>query len=463
MTPETGLPEELGNSPTAAVAPLDVGSGARPPSLRNNSLARLLSDVSVLALSLVTATITARLLGPSGKGYYSSLVLLAGIFVVVFSAGLGEAVIIMVGRGRATIRTATSATMLATSWLSVVGAVSFVLAAHLLLGADTDNDRAAILLGGLLTAITVHFNTMAGFLLLQERVVAVAGLAVAAAALTTAALVVLLPGAGLGTAGAMLAGVLGSGVALVATVTFLRGSNLTIRPRWAPTYLRSALPYGASLQVSNLLVMMTARVDLILVYRFGDAFDAGSYSVALTVGTIAATVPTALSYASFPRLAVLSDDHAEALTGQLFRVGVVAATVLGLVLAVLAPFVIPLVFGAEYRGAIVPTLLLLPGGVMWSGQWILCRAAAARGSTRPLVVSFLLSCLCMVALDFVMIGPWKGVGAALASLIASALGLLLSLLYYRQWGWRWRALVPGAADLAALAESVRRLALWSRA
>ena len=462
FTSGTGLPQELGQ-PSSPSSPVEAGTDRpRSPSLRNNSFARLVSDVSALALSLVAATITARLLGPSGKGYYSSLVLLAGIFVVVFSAGLGEAVIILVGRGRATMRTATSATMLATIALSVAGSAAFVLVAHLVLGADTGNDRIAIVLGGLLTAINVHFNTMAGFLLCQERVVAVAGLALVAAALSTAALLVFLAGAGLGTAGAMLASLLGSGVALVATIVIVRRSKLPIRPRWAPRYLRSALPYGASLQISNLLVMMTARVDLILVFRFGGAVDAGSYSVALTIGTIVAAVPTALSYASFPRLAVLDDEQAETLTGQLFRVGMVAAVVLGAALAALTPVAIPLVFGSEYRGAIVPTLVLVPGGVMWSAQWILCRAAAARGNTQPLVVSFLVSCVAMVALDFVMIGLWRSVGAAVASLIASGLGVLVSLLYYRKWGWRWRSLLPGPSDLTAFAASVRRLAVSAR-
>lgn len=459
LPPETSLSDDLGNPLPPAAPPGVRSDGTRPPSLRNNSLARLVSDVAALALALVASTITARLLGPSGKGYYSTLVLLGGIFVVLFSAGLGEAAIILAGRGQTTITTATSATMLATVGLSVVGGATFVLVASAVLGADTGNHRAAVLFGGLLTAINVHYNTMVGFLLCKERVVAVAGLAILAAAGSTAALPILIAAVDLGVAGAVLASVVGSGVAVVATVVLVRRSNLPIRPRWVRGYLRAALRYGCSLQVSNLLVMMTARLDLVLLFRFADAFDAGGYSVALTIGTIVATVPTALSYASFPRVAVLDDEAAETLTAQLFRVGVVAAVVLGGVVAVLAPSAIPLVFGSEFRGAVVPTLLLVPGGVLFSGQWILCRAAAARGNTRPLLVSFVVSCATMVALDLVMIPAWRSNGAALASLVASGVGLGVSFLYYRRSGGQLRALVPRSADLTAFAGAVRRLPL----
>lgn len=455
---EPVLAEEVGSPPLLAGPARQEGQPTLRPSLRRNSVARLAADVSALGLSLISATVTARLLGLSGKGYYSSVLLLGGIFIVCFSAGLGEAAIIVVGRGRVTIEAATSATTLAIAGLSVAGAVGFVAVGYLALGPHNLNEKVALLMGGLLVAININYNTLAAFLLFRERVVAVAGLAITAAALSTVALVVLVYGAHLGTAGALLGTVMGAGVVLMATVVLVRRSGIVLRPRWAPGYLRSVLPYGASLQVSNLLVLMTARVDLILVYRLRSAATAGGYSVALTIGTIVAAVPTAVSYASFPRLATLDDHDARILTAQLFRVGVVATLVAGAVVAALAPIAVPLIFGQAYRAAVAPTLLLVPGGVLWSGQWILCRAAAARGTTRPLLVSFVASCAAMVSLDFVMIGRCGGVGAAVASLIASGVGMVVSFLYYRRWGWPWRSMIPRPADVAALAQTVRHIA-----
>ena len=457
FTYEAVFTEDLGSPPPLPDTQEASGTHAVRPSLRSNSAARLASDIAALVLSLVAATVTARLLGPAGKGYYSTLLLLAGIFVIFFSAGLGEAAIVLTGRGRYSRNEATSATMLATLALAVVGAVGFIAVTYLAVGAEGSNQRAAVLIGAALIAVNVQYNTTAAFLLAQERVVLVAVLAIVAAAVGTAAVWILVAVGGLGTAGALVCSVIGSGVALTATVLALHRAGVALAPRWQPAYLRAAFPFGASLQISNLLVMMTARVDLIFVYRLADAAEAGSYSVALTIGTIVASVPTALSYASFPRLAAVEEEEATALTAQLFRVGMLSAVLCGAAVAVASPVLIPLVFGEEYSPAVLPTLLLVPGGVLWSGQWILCRASAARGSPRPLLVSFVVSCLTMVALDLILIPPFGGSGAALASLTASAVGLLLSFWYYRRSGWRWAALVPRRQDVTALVTTVRRL------
>jgi O-antigen/teichoic acid export membrane protein len=457
-SPQVTEGAELGTAGQVETELPHTTSGGRP-SLKANSAARLVSDISALGFSLIAATVTARLLGPSGKGYYSTLLLLGGVFVVCFSAGLGEAAIVLTGRRRFSNDTAIPATVLAIGVLSVFSALLFVVVAYLAVGAETANDRTAILIGGVLSTVNVLYNTTAAFLLGQERVVLVAVLAIIAAGLSTAALWVLLAVGDLGAAGALLGGVIGSSVALAATIVYLRRSNVVLRPRWSAAYLRSAFPFGASLQVSNLLVLMTARVDLVFVYRLANPSEAGRYSVALTIGTIVASVPTALSYASFPRLATVGEEEARQLIAQLFRVGIVAALVCGAALAVLTPVAIPLAFGSAFSGAIAPTLLLIPGGILWSGQWILCRASAARGQARPLLVSFLASCVTMVVLDLVLIAPFGGVGAATASLIASAVGLLVSILYYRRWGWDWASMVPRVEDLSALVQEVRRIGL----
>ena len=427
------------------------------PSLKANSAARLVSDVSALGFSLVAAAVTARLLTPAGKGYYSSLLLLGGVFVVCFSAGLGEAAIVLTGRKRFPRDIAFPATVLAVGVLSVAGAVLYLVVAHLVLGAETANDRLAVVLGAGFTGVGVQYNTTAAFLVAQERVVLVAVLAIVAAGLSTVALWILMAVADMAAAGAILGGIVGSGTALTATLVYLRRSKVRLRPLWSAAYLRAALPFGASLQVSNLLVLMTARVDLIFVYRLASPAEAGWYSVALTIGTIVASVPTALSYASFPRLAALDEEEAQSLIPQVFRVGMVAALVCGAALALATPVVIPLLFGSAYSGAIGPTLVLIPGGILWSGQWILCRASAARGESKPLLLSFLASCATMIALDLVLIGPFGAMGAAAASLIASTVGLLVSIFFYRQLGWDWANMVPGAKDVSAFAQAIKKI------
>jgi O-antigen/teichoic acid export membrane protein len=426
------------------------------PSLRHNSMARLAADLLGLVFALVAATITARALGPSGKGYYSSLVLLGGLLLQVFSAGLGEAAIVLIGSGKATLQEAASATVAAIIPLALAGGAVLFATASVVFPERTDGYRT-LLLAAAMVVVSVLYNTAASFLVAEERLIPVAGVAVMAAAVTTVLIWVFVAPIHLGTAGALLGTIAGSSLAVVTTVWLLARSGLSLRPRLAPGYLRSALRFGAALQFANLLVQLTARLDLVLVYRLASPSDAGNYSIALTIGALVGAVPLALAYAAFPRLALVGEAEARVLTTQVFRMGITAALLAATVLALLSPVVVPLVFGQDYAGAIGPTLLLAPAGVLWSGQWLLCRAAAARGVTRPLLRSFAISFGVMIALDFALIGRFEGVGAGMASMVASGTGLLLAARHYRRSGCDWREFVPRATDARALTAYLRQI------
>lgn len=445
------------SSPTGPLEVPDQGLAPTPrvASLRNNSAARLASDLLGVVFALVAATVAARLLGPAGKGYYSSLLLLGGLFIQCFGAGLGEAAIVLAGRGQATLPRAVSGTMVAILPLSVVAGLLFWVTATTVLHTTDPQGGAAVLLGSVLVTLNTCYTTIVSFLVARERVVAVAVLAILSNGSATVALWLLL-GVGGGHVGlAVLGAVLGAAAGLVATMVVLRRAHISLRPALARDYLPAAFRLGVALQVSNLLVLLTARLDLILVYRFSGATAAGGYSIALTIGALVGSAPIAVSYAAFPRLATLDDRDARLLTLQVFRIGMAAAISAWVVLSVASPFVIPLVFGRAYTPAIVPTLILVPAGVLWSGQWLLCRASAARGVPRPLLVSFAVSFLTMVGLDLVLIGPFGAVGAAIAATVSPALGLAIAVRYYQGDGWELSGFVPRAHDFVDFVETAR--------
>ncbi|MGH9265390.1 MAG: oligosaccharide flippase family protein [Acidimicrobiales bacterium] len=432
------------------------------PSLKQNSMARLVADLLGVAFALVAATVAARLLGPAGKGYYSSLLLLAGLMIQIFGAGLGEAAIVLAGRGKASLATAVSGTMFALVPLSVgAGLVFWVVATAALESADPERGTAVVL-GSLLVVLNTCYTTIVAFLVARERMVAVAALSVLATGAGTVALWFLLAVRGDGMGAAILASVLGAVLGLGGTVVVLHRAGIGLRPRFTRSYLPEAFRLGVALQVSNLLVLLTARLDLLLVYRLGDAAEAGGYSVALTIGALVGSAPIAVSYASFPRLAVLGEEEAAALTRQVVRVGMASAVFVGALLAAASPVVIPLAFGSEYSPAIVPTLILVPAGILWSGQWLLCRAAAARGVPRPLLVSFATSFLAMLVLDLLLIGPLGAEGAALAAAVSPALGLAIALAFYRRDGHDLGGFVPRPSDFVAFLTTVKELVTRGR-
>jgi O-antigen/teichoic acid export membrane protein len=420
-------------------------------------LARLVADLLGIGFALVAATVAARLLGPAGKGYYSTLLLLGGLVIQIFGAGLGEAAIVLGGRGRASLDRAVSGTMLAILPLSVAGGLLFWGAATAVVQSPDPQRGAAVAFGSVLVVLNICYTTIVSFLVARERVVAVAGLSIASTGSATVALCFILAVLNGGVDGAIFAALIGATTGLAGTVVILRRSSVSLRPALVRDYLAAAFRLGLALQVSSLLVLLTARLDLILVFRLGGATEAGAYSVALTIGALVGSVPIAVSYASFPRLATLNDKQAELLGLQVFRTGMSAALSAGAMLAAISPFLIPLAFGRDYSAAIIPTLILIPAGILWSGQWLLCRAVAAGGVARPLLVSFASSFVVMVAFDLVLIGRFGGVGAAVAATIASAVGLLIALNYHRKAGRDMKRLLPRLRDFADFLDTARQL------
>lgn len=420
------------------------------PSLRRNSVARLAADGCGVVSAFAIAAITARLLGPSGKGFYSSLILMSGIVVQIFSAGMGESAIVLLGQRKVELQDAAGATVAAALSLSAVGALSMFVVSHAVLHVGSHTEAVAVVFASALVLLHTPSLMLVAFLNSMERIVAVAAIFVTYSVVATVAVWALTSLTGLGVAGAVIGNAAGNAVMLVVILILLRRAGLPLRPRWRPEYLRAAMRFGLAVQLSNLLVLVTGRVDLLFVYRISGSAAAGRYSIALTIGILVGIIPLALAYASFPRLANLEDGAARALTSQIFRVGMILVAGAAALLGSLTPLAVPLLFGTAYRGAVRPGLVLVVGGVFWSAQWLLGRAAAARGKPAALCVSFGVSFAVMVGLDLLLIAPFGEMGAALAAFASSVAGLAVTVQFYRRKGWDWRDFVPGRRDVESL-------------
>jgi stage V sporulation protein B len=100
-------------------------------------------------------------------------------------------------------------------------------------------------------------------------------------------------------------------------------------------------------------------------------------------------------------------------------------------LGVTAPWLVPAVFGNEFRDSVAPLLWLLPGTVALSGSKILASYIFSQG--RPGLNSLITigSLVATVSADIALIPLFGVEGAAAASTLAYAVHLTLSLLAYR--------------------------------
>lgn len=418
---------------------------------------RLVSDGGGLVLGTISAIVTARVLGPSGKGTLAALSFITVIAAQCATLGLGDAAVVRVGQARASVQQALSSSLGVVSAASLAGAV--LVLAYSVAQLPVQDDWVWPAIG--IACLTVVVSTAAQLLIFivyaRERIVAVSVVTISMATTTTVGVMIFCLVLDLDVLGGALASLLAATVGLVAAAVMLMRAGIGFRPRWDPSYVRPALHFGLRTQLANVLAYSSARVDLLLVFALAGQSEAGIYSIALTMGTITGFVAIALSFGTFPRMARMSDPDALALAVKMARATVLLGLVVAMTLSLVLPALIPILLGSEYDGSLTPAIVLLFANVLWGTQWLLSRAVAARGNPRLLVNSFSVNLVTMIVLDIALIPRFGALGGAEASVVAAAAGTAVCLHAYRARGFGVRSLLPQRNDFQVLRRTVQRL------
>lgn len=426
--------------------------------IAGDSLRRLVAELVAVVLAFATGIMTARELGPGAKGTLSELSFLTVAGAVAAGLGLGEAGVVLLARRYRTLPQILRATLTLLVATSTVAAGLVVLIGWLQFS-DRWHDLAwSIVLAGVTVPVTASMALLGALLEAQGRFNASSVGRVLMAATTTIVTWLVVVRWNRDLPGALLALLVGAGVAtlLLAGALLLQGA--VPRLGWDLDYSRMAIRLGFPIQLSSLVMVLTTRVDLLLVDSVSGAVVAGHYSVALTLGTLCTYGPFALSVAAYPRTAALAEDEALDFATRVCRMSVLSGAVGAIVLAPVIVVATPLAFGHGFAPSVGPALVLLLGGVLWSVQWPLCRLRAARGDGHVLLRSYTTNMVVMIAADLVLVHAFGAMGAASGSVLGAAAGAAIALRPYVD---RERPasladlLVPRRHDVRVLLNSLR--------
>ncbi len=415
-------------------------------------MARAIALGSSLLLGTAVAILTARWLGPDGKGFLALLVLLTALFTRLAVMGLGEAIIVFAGQGLISTRPALRATFAGMFVTTSLALIAYLVTAVLVVQPDTGEIWAAVLLGAVLIPLGAIADVFTN-LLLQRRQIIRASLVVALVpAVTLALLPVFVGSLDLGIAGAVLASLGGA----VAAALWTAHRAALVVPSWDSQYLHRAFRYGSRIELAFLTMAASSRIDLLIVFVILGATYAGVYSIALTIAGIATYLSTSVAFVTFPRLVELSLQDALEVTFLTARLSLILSICVSLPLAASAGWLVPVLFGSEFESAAVPGAILAVSGVFWGIQWILARGVAATARPGLLLESFGLGVCVMVVIDL-MVVPSAGIlGASLGWTASAMVGLAWCLRAYSRLGIGLAGLRPVSADIPRLARMAKR-------
>jgi O-antigen/teichoic acid export membrane protein len=244
---------------------------------------------------------------------------------------------------------------------------------------------------------------------------------------------------------------------LVATLTLqlgaaylaCRGNGLAPGHRRI-SLLRPLAGYGMAQIAALTPTALNAQLDQLVLSQTVAAADLGRYAIAVSLTALPLPLVSAVGNVAFPRLAaqrVVTEG-----TRRMQRHAIIAsagvAVAMLLPLSLVAPWLVQILFGARYSGAVPMIWMLAPGAVFLAcGQVV---GDLLRGRNHPAVVAWAqgLAAVFTVLLLIALL-PLVGVyGAAIASTVAYgvALAVMLHSLWHMPRHARGSGWVPATAE-----------------
>ncbi len=217
---------------------------------------------------------------------------------------------------------------------------------------------------------------------------------------------------------------------------------------------RQLLNYGVRVWGADLLSTVSNQVDRILIVSMLAPRLMGLYVVSQGIAGLLNPLPSAMSTVLMPKAAGKSVPEIVELTGRAVRITLVGLLAVACPLFLAGGFLLRLVYGNKYDGAAAILKILLCEGILDGMTSVLSQAFLAAGV--PGTVTLLEGCglLTAVPLMYWMIPRWGLPGAACALLTATFIRFLFVYLNFPlRFRQRPPGLLLGASDLTLLRRS----------
>lgn len=391
-----------------------------------------ITQAVILLFTVITSAITARYLGPAGKGQLAMVFMVPSMLGMFLGFGLGPSNVYHISAGRLPLHKLTAN---ATSF-SVIGTligfsiVLFILLFDFLPILLPGISKKYLLLGMIALPLGLFTGNFGAMMQGLQRIYTINILGFLGSILSVVFMSLLLIVLGWGIIGAMIASLSVQSVMLIITGFLLKKEGAQFRPQWDIRVIKPTFNYGLKCYVGNLLQFFNYRLDMFIVNFFLGPAGVGIYGVSVVMAELLWQIPNAASFVIFPKAANSSHETMNRFTPRVFWIILTITTGGAFLLAIFGKLVISLVFSDAFLAAYKPLLVLLPGVVVLGAAKVLTNDIAGRGFPHYNSITSGMSLVATIVLDLILIPKWGIVGAALASTASYSLTFLVSVFFY---------------------------------
>jgi O-antigen/teichoic acid export membrane protein len=408
------------------------------------------SRVCTMILGFAGSVVLARLLGPEGNGIVTAILVIPYLVRSFAELGLQQSTLYYLGKRAYDDQSVLFTVTYLTSITSVLSTLA-VLVVYLLNGSPQRYGWGPILVSVLLLPCYLVRHYGEGVLLAKQRIRDVAIVRALERVIYLPLLVLtvpLLPGI----MGALLATVCAAGVVAV-YMAGLVSKYGRLRPIRIPGLPTRFVKVGFVYAVALFVVTLGYRLDVLLLERLSTPREVGIYSIGVQVAQLLWLLPAALTTVNFARSAAAEDplEHARK-TALLTRLTFWGGLLPLVALYLLAPWVIPVVYGAEFAGSAAIVQGILPGVWMALIFKVLQSDLAGRGRPAAALWVYVSALLINIGLNLWWIPHHGALGSAWASSISYCVAALMyAIAYAKMSSLRLsQVLLPSGEDIRRL-------------
>lgn len=408
---------------------MKIADSIQPPtkatSFFQGGISAFISSFVSIGVSMLTGIIFARVLGPSGKGSYDLILATTSLAVILLGLSLPSGITYVVARHELALG------RLGISLLTILLMQTLCVGGLLVLVENSSLAPAFIpsqFTNYAVAMVTAAFFFQSGYswlravLVGQQRIILVS---IFDSGSRTLLLLLVILGAlwRIGSSGPAPSALFiwintatsaASGVVLVLLLRSEFGSFA------GQSAVAEVVQFARVSYFGNLAQFLNYRADVFLVSLLTNIGSVGQYTLAVSLGQFVWLISNAFAFALFPRVASSQSDHAANLmrTAKVTRLSLTASVLIALAMAFVADMLLPSIYGEEFRTAVQPLLLLLPGIAIFSVANVLGSYFAGMGKPAINLKAALVGLVITIPLDLLLIPRFGISGAALTSTLS---------------------------------------------
>lgn len=384
----------------------------------------------LIPLGLLYAVVTARWLGPEHFGVLVSIATLLGVVGQLGNLGYGVAITRFVASrdDLAPGLFANGRWIGAATGIAAIGLVA--LTSRLVPEAFGAVPRTLLLVAALTLPFTLAAAHFQALVLGRQRIATYNAMEVLDRVAQLALALVVLVALGLGLRALVVGLVVVAGLQSVVYHVVLWPDSRRLAPD--PGALRRMIGFSGRAYLTCLLSFLVLRSDILLLNALAGAEQTGLYGIAVRAADFLLLLPAVAGALLFPRIARDESRESAAFTAAVVRHMALLMTAALAGLAVTAPLIVTVLFGADYGPAVVSIWVLLPGAWCMALQGVLSNDLAGRDYPLFLPVAWSAMLAINVLLNFWWIPRFGHVGAALSSAVVYLGAFVLMTGYWRR-------------------------------